>query len=363
MNNISKCLGTLILILAVSPLMLLKSQVQSAFNIGDTIYRYSSTLKNETQRFSSINLQFIEFPCVDLFVVKKSSILNVDYELSAPDYREFYRLDATVNSFVGSYSTDPFLYSSNNLMVLKNAVPLVRSNRKDDFYEQANNEFYIVYKSDQLNRELRIWAEQNDFTELRVSGQLFSTHSYKHKDLFDNLDALIEGFTVQGEMNYNVNLIEGKKSKWESINIESSEPLKQYFDDVKIKYLSFYSYESLAEVARLTLSPVPSFYFHSNSPVGRHINCSHKGANVYVYPNPTFGNLNLKFTNSSEGMYTFSLSNIIGKSLWSTKIDLQRPNQELPIELPNISKGIYIYKVTDYTGKILQSRRLILVEP
>jgi len=340
------------------------SQVQTAYNIGDTVYRYTTELKNETQSFSSINLLYLQFPCVDQLVVSKSVYSNVDYELSKKGYREFYDLDATKLYLVGGEIPDPFLSSNNSAVLYDNKIPMARSSRKDDFFEQSKNGFSFSYDYEELNQELKLLLDEFSAKEIMITGSLQTNHTYKRKDKFDTLYELIEGFVIESDMLYAVKKIElNRVGAWEEIFKGSNEALKQYFGDIKINYLSFYSYESLAEIARIQILPQPKFYYNSDIEIGRFISCNYSGPSIYVYPNPSFGDVKAKFSRAKTGIYEFKISNIIGKPLWSKNLQISRSNQEINIELPGLSKGVYLYKISDPQGKVIQARRLILVEP
>ena len=339
-------------------------QVQTAHTIGDTIYRYRTVLNDDIQLFRAINLQYLVFPCVDRFRVASVGDELVDYALSKPGYKEYYKRDATVLKFAGGVYPDPFMASVLDKVTFEDPVAMVRSSRKDDFYERSSNDFKYHYMMEELNEDLRDMLDELRATELRVAGTLQTSQTYKRKDSFDNLREIIEGFVVETDMKYLIKRVEIKKAGlWQVIQRDRREELREYFDNVHLKYLSFFSYESLAEVARLDILPKAAFFFHSDSEMGRHLSCQYSGESIYVYPNPSFGDVKVKFNRSRLGSYEFRISNIIGKTLWSKDLELLRSDQEINLELPAFSKGVYLYQIKDPNGKLIQSRRLILVEP
>jgi hypothetical protein len=119
----------------------------------------------------------------------------------------------------------------------------------------------------------------------------------------------------------------------------------------------------MVEMARLVFEPKPYFYFHSSRQLGRHNDCKYLEESIHIYPNPTFGDLKAKFTNATKGVYNFTISNIIGKKIWSGQLVIMRSNQELPVKLPYLPKGVYLYNIRNPENKLVQSRRLIIVEP
>ncbi len=339
------------------------SQVQTAHSIGDTIYRYTTKLDRSFDRFAAINLQLLQFPCVDQFRVIPSSMTDTDYELYKPGYRELYELSATKLFSKGYQRPEPFMGKANNLMFFNKSVPIVRSTRKDDFYERSSNSFLISYDLSDLTEELKEWAALKGISEIRVSGQLNTKSNFKQPDVFNNLYEDIEGFVIENVWNYQLSTIEIKKGKWETISRDSDDLLKHYFADQKHRFLSFYDFDTMAEIARLGAEPDFYFQYNTKEKFGRHLECDHLGESVYIYPNPTFGALKAKFSMAVAGTYRFAISNIIGKTLWETELQVRMSQQQMNIELPGLSKGVYLYKILNPAGEIIQSRRLIIVDP
>ena len=119
----------------------------------------------------------------------------------------------------------------------------------------------------------------------------------------------------------------------------------------------------MAEVARINLLPFHSFEFNTLEEIYNSFVCSGNSQTVYLFPNPTFGDVKLKFLNSRLGNYSFELINVIGKTLWSHDFHLNRSNQEVLLPIPELSKGIYLYQIKDQEGKRLSSKRLTVVDP
>ena len=89
--------------------------------------------------------------------------------------------------------------------------------------------------------------------------------------------------------------------------------------------------------------------------------CTTENQYVYVYPNPTYNNLNVKMIGQEVGEYELSISNIVGKKLWTSNFT----NGEEDIfswTLPYLPKGIYLYTIKDKYGKYVQARRLTILE-
>jgi len=86
--------------------------------------------------------------------------------------------------------------------------------------------------------------------------------------------------------------------------------------------LSFYPYQTNVEMARLYTSTPYAMYLQTNEQIGNYTSCRHQQNDIYVYPNPTFGRLNVKFSGAEEKRYVFEVFNIVGKPVWSTNLFL-----------------------------------------
>ena len=82
---------------------------------------------------------------------------------------------------------------------------------------------------------------------------------------------------------------------------------------------------------------------------------------MYLYPNPSYGEINLKFENFEQGDYVFEVYNIIGKPLYSKSIEVEDNSMTIELSLPNLTKGSYLYSILNKQGRRLHSRRLTIV--
>lgn len=341
----------------------LSAQDEPSYSLTDTIYRYGTSLDNDVRSFAGIKLPYYQFACVDRLAVKESSRHNTDIELSAGPYREFYQLGKRTLLFSGMQGPDIFQPRSRQMMVFNEPWPLVSFYRKEDFYKSTSNEFVNVLSLEDMESDLKDWAIGEGIDKLRLIGTVSTTHTYKRADRFDDLDTLMQGFVTETEAVYSIDQIEIYASQWENVQRDEEKVLQDNFSNIRYKFQSFFPYDSMVEIARLVLEPKPYFYFHSSRQLGRHTDCKYMEESIYIYPNPTFGELKAKFTNASKGIYRFTISNIIGKKIWSGQLDITRSNQELPVKLPYLPKGVYLYNIRNPENKLVQSRRLIIVEP
>jgi len=337
------------------------AQVVHAFEPGDTLYKYTSNLYKDYRKFSDIRLSKLKFPCEEEIKVIKSSRPNTTLELHSAIRKEYLNLKGATMSIMGYEDVDPFFGLPNVGVNLENPVPISRSTHKDDFYNKVNSEVFLVYKTTDLTGEIRIWADKNNVTEFRVTANLLWVTSYKNKDSFYNMEEDIEGFVIENTKTFLLKTLEVKKENWQVVDAKPDRVLSETFSTKTIKYYSFFDYRSLAELARLNLSPVLSFEYNTLKRFGNYKVCSSENRQVYLFPNPTFGEVNLRFVNSKIGNYTFNLVNVIGKKLWSYDFSIKNSNQEILLPMPYLEKGIYLYSIENNKGERIDARRLTVV--
>ena len=86
-----------------------------------------------------------------------------------------------------------------------------------------------------------------------------------------------------------------------------------------------------------------------------------KYLNIGLYPNPTIGDFNLSFDGNEKGSYVVSVTDILGKTILSKKIEVENSLQVEKIQLPtSIAKGTYIISVVNTTTKQHFAEELIV---
>lgn len=339
------------------------AQATTAHAIGDTFFRYTARLDKSLESFEDVNLQMLQFPCSDKLAVVSSNMNGTDYELVKPAYREFYDIEGTTLYLKGIQGPDPFLGKPLSILFFNEGIPMVRSNRKDDFYARTTNSFVLVYNQKDLKGGLKEWAIDQEIQSIRINGKLKTISSYKTQEQFNNYFAILDGYVIEHNWEYAVETIDVKRETWRQTETEEYLFLSPYFSPIENSFLSFYPFDNMKEAARIISSPYNGFHFNIHQPIGRHIECDYSKTMVYIFPNPTFGPVKARFSNGAQGSYSFIISNIIGKRMWEKELYVGGQNQELDIELPSFSKGVYIYKIVDNNGNVIQSRRLVIVDP
>ena len=315
------------------------------------------------ERFTQINISNHLYPCVDELSVETSSLPRTDFELvGATTYKEFYSESSGVLNAIGYNGRDPFLNSPNNFIQYFKDIPIARANRKDDFSSDVTTQFFISYNLQELPSSLRDWAKRENVTEIKVLAELEWEVEYNKQDEFHLLD-VIYGFSTKNKQVFRVVEMDLKKNKWTKVTWQGISVLRDNFGEKVLNFQSFYPYQTNVEMARIYSSLPHKFYFQLGEPIGEYSNCRHKSNDIYVYPNPTFGDIKVKFNGAQESEFKFELFNIIGKPVWSTTFKINSPDQIIDLQMLDLEKGIYLYAVSNLEGKRLRTQRLIIIEP
>lgn len=80
---------------------------------------------------------------------------------------------------------------------------------------------------------------------------------------------------------------------------------------------------------------------------------------IAVYPNPTFGNLNIAYSLQEFSHLSFELFDIQGKKMFS--VILKPEERNFNIENLNLENGVYFYNITG-DGKNLMTKKLVIVK-
>lgn len=330
---------------------------------NDTLFRYGVELEEPLERIREINISDHLFPCVDKLVVSESNLPRTDFELvSESSYKEFYSQKSGILNAIGFNGNDPFFNQPNNFIQYFNDVPVARANRKDDFSSSTATQFFISYSLDEMPQDLKDWAYGQDVTAIKVLAELEWSVSYNKQDEFKFLD-VIYGFTTKNKQVVKVVEMELEKEKWTKVTWQGIDVLRESFAEKTVEFDSFYPFQTNVEMARLYKTAPYKFYFQLDEEIGYYTTCRHQFNEIYVYPNPTFGDIKIKFKRATGSTYKFQLFNIVGRPVWSTNLYLDSTEQLVDIVLDGVEKGIYFYSVSDHKGNAILTKRLTVIEP
>ena len=83
---------------------------------------------------------------------------------------------------------------------------------------------------------------------------------------------------------------------------------------------------------------------------------------VFVYPNPSFGNVRFDFLNLPPGYYDLEIYNILGAKIRTENLFINGI-RTLPLDLTRLKKGTYIYRLVDSQKNTIRSKRLVIITP
>ncbi len=101
--------------------------------------------------------------------------------------------------------------------------------------------------------------------------------------------------------------------------------------------------------------------FSAKPRFAKYISPTRRLSGVYVYPNPSFGNVRFEFFNIRADEYELSVYNLLGKKMWSTTEQLKNESV-IATDLSFLKRGTYFYSLTDKNGKRLVTRRLMILK-
>jgi hypothetical protein len=83
---------------------------------------------------------------------------------------------------------------------------------------------------------------------------------------------------------------------------------------------------------------------------------------VFVYPNPSFGNVRFDFLNLPSGYYDLEIFNILGTKIRTDRFYVNG-GKTVPMDLSRLKKGTYIYRLVDSQKNTIRSKRLVIITP
>ncbi len=81
-------------------------------------------------------------------------------------------------------------------------------------------------------------------------------------------------------------------------------------------------------------------------------------ADVTIYPNPTSGVVNLQLYNQAEGRASVTITDITGREVFKTDINIQSASEHSQIDLSNLKAGVYIIGIQ--SGELTHTNRLVI---
>ena len=81
-------------------------------------------------------------------------------------------------------------------------------------------------------------------------------------------------------------------------------------------------------------------------------------SSIEVYPNPSNGHFNIKYSSSSNDNFTISIINVTGEIVLSKEYSVNASSMVIPVDIAKLAKGIYQIKLNN-GEEVLKARILI----
>ncbi len=350
--------------LITTPLFLLLTYLgwgQHAPTVGDSLYIYTYTSQKPIEDLANFQFYELDFPCHDKIWIKASDIPRVDYL-----YEDQYGLGAiysVVDSMLvqkGFKITDPYFGESVKLIQLIGGIPTLNLAKANDFNNTGEQSFYLEYNVEDLPEELMLWAGFQEYTKLRIKSRIDYTTSYIGSALIPisedlKCDKLKTSYSIKVEE------VQMKSEDWKIVSVSTIPNHEQYFQSNYTEYVTYHAAADPYGILRVWYYPEIKLEYRLQQEATPVPVCNKADSQVYVYPNPTLGDLNVRMIDVEEGAYTFSLYNIIGHEVWTTELNLES-KEHFRLRLPNLEKGVYLYSIKDDKDRYVQSKRLTVLE-
>ena len=334
-----------------------------SYTVGDSLYIYSTGLERPIDDITNVSIYDFQFPCIDILVIEQSDLPHIDYQYSRSDGHKAYY--ATMDGLLlskGYYGSDPYFNIPETHIQYFGGIPVKNTSQLEDINRKGKASFFLQYKAIDLPDDIQNSLLVEGISSIRLEVEIEWETSYGSIEDTYFIGDPLSVYKVNTRYSLSPLSIEIKKNNWSSIERSSSELLNLYFADKVYSYVSYFNVDDNNMLAKVSSEPNYEIVFISTDETLSLTDCEHKGIQLYVYPNPTYGALNIKYNNIEAEALTFSLYNIVGIKLWSesTKVD---DSGKTSILLPSVEKGVYLYCVKDQNGEILQSRRLTVIIP
>ena len=159
-------------------------------------------------------------------------------------------------------------------------------------------------------------------------------------------------------------LIRKEKNLW----VDVTDRFKELLDGIawnSVTYSYLYLAEDMAgpvvEIYTNENDEIEKVIFSADPKMAKEISPSKRLRGVYVYPNPTFGDVRFEFFNLADGNYELSVYNVLGKKLWTAKDPIVN-SKVILADLSFLKRGTYFYSLKNESGKRIVTRRLIIMK-
>ena len=357
MRSVKLGIALLLNILSVA----LSGQERVEDMIGDRLYNYSTSLYDTYNPINDLRLLDFDIHCVEVFEVLDSQIPKVDFELVDQDQKILVGISDKMVLWKGFEGPDPFLGVEGKYYQFKDGVPLYNLEEPSDFDREGELNIYLEYKITELPEDINIWCTLLEYERLKVKIKVDYKTTYlgQHAYPFSEVVSHELGKKVVFEV---MDMQVRKAEEWIEISMDDHPSLPTYFRSVSLEDVTIADFENpLGRIIR-SISPENSLVFRNKDPLIDLPVCNDSELQIYVYPNPTFGDITIRIEDNGNGPYAFELYNVVGHPLLKETLESSESTIVKKFDLSYLDKGIYLYGIKDRRGVLLQTKRLVVVK-
>ncbi len=330
--------------------------------ISDTFYMYSSYVDINQPLEEQINFYEADFPCLTTMAVIPSEMPRTESEFLNQEGKGItYGVDNNVLIIKGIRMGIDYLEKPTDYVQFRGGIPLINLDNPASTSESGKEELYLEYDVLDVKESLMIWSQILGYERIRLKLRIEYNTEYLNYGTLNRFDNEYYHSIQTSYTEYVEEVGVKKDGEWLSIELGTIPSEVIVFDETSTQFISYYSEgQSIPAIVKYD---APSYLIehYMQSKVKHLPECTTESQYVYVYPNPTYNNLNVKMIGQEVGEYELSITNIVGKKLWASKFT----NGEEDIfswTLPYLPKGIYLYIIKDRYGKYVLARRLTILE-
>ena len=329
--------------------------------VGDRVHDYSTALSGEVGSIEDLRLLDYDIHCVEVNEVIQSQIPKVDLVLSNGNRKMLIGYKDDMLVWKGEEGPDPFLGVAGKYFQFKDGVPLYNLREPSDFDRSGELSIYLEYKASELPEDLNIWCTLLEYDRVKVKVKVVFHTDYidQHEYPFSE----VVSHELRKRVLFEVIDIKAKKAEeWIELAMDAHPALPTYFKPTLIEDIVLADVDNPLGKVVLSTSPENKVMFRSKSALIDLPVCNDSENQVYVYPNPTFGDVTLRMEDNGYGPFTFELFNVVGHPLLKETFESSESTVVTRFDLSYLDKGIYLYSIKDRRGALLQTKRLIIVK-
>lgn len=360
-GNLALLLGWNLTICSAQGSATLNSKAKLA--IGQTLHLYATNIKGPLERdLRNISFYGIDFPCAEQWEISASDLPKTNYKITNGAKEKYYGLKEGMLLWKGFKGADPFFGIEETFMQFIGGMPLYNFEDYSDFDEKGQAIFYIYYNLEDLPSELQTWALIMEYEKIKLKVKL--EYNTEYIQTFETNEAGDEAHELKTAYSFVVDEIKGQKTKqWTLIQKDAHPLFEVYLLDKVTSYTGLYNADNPLSLVKYYQEPNFAIEYSFNYLEKDVPTCIPSGEQIYLYPNPNFGKVNIRMINLPPGQYEFGIYNVIGHKMWGKHLDQDKKGSLISFVLPSLEKGVYLYSIKNERGAYLQSRRLMIVEP